>query len=522
VGLRGSVADAGRLAVSSSSIEFGESLTSQQLTITNTGGASLSWSASSASSWISLSPMKGTVDPDAEQFVTVTVSREGQETDFLGSIEIDSDGGAASVSVSALFPAAPLLSVSPAALTFGAATNRQTLTLQNTGSIALDWTVTSGDSWLVPLTPFGAVLPGESRTIFVEVRRDELTVGTHQSALTFSGGASDVSVTATVSVQEAPDLGLTGSIEVGEDPGFVLQIANLGTGTLNWVARETSDWLVIDVTEGSAGALGSTVTATIDREGLAADDYSTTVFITSDGGNGEVQVSMTVPLPVVRFLSGPGPEETALEDSATWELAADKIFGEVEYSTRMDGGSWSDWSADPVFGYGGLEESSLFGSHEIEGRVRTAAGQSNPQMRSFEVDALQGPAIRITPMRMQTSPGEDMTVSVVLEEVIGVLGGRVVVTFDEAIEVSDASWVEDLLDGATAISPSITVERGRVELGFAAAGLAGGISGTGALLRLTLSANSSSAIEIGSESTLRDLSNQDIPIRVRDGQILVE
>ncbi len=95
-------------------------------------------------------------------------------------------------------------------------------------------------------------------------------------------------------------------------------------------------------------------------------------------------------------------------------------------------------------------------------------------------------------------------------------------TFDEAIEVSDASLVEDLLDGATAISPSITVERGRVELGFAAAGLAGGISGTGAILRLTLSANSSSAIEIGSESTLRDLSNQDIPIRVRDGQILVE
>ena len=119
-------------------------------------------------------------------------------------------------------------------------------------------------------------------------------------------------------------------------------------------------------------------TTTIDRKNLGNNDYTTAIDITSDGGNATVQVSMSVPLPEVRFVSGPDAGQPALNDTAIWELVADRVFQSAEYSSRLNGGPWSAWSREPIVGYGGLEESSLFGRHRIEARVRTVAGESSP------------------------------------------------------------------------------------------------------------------------------------------------
>ena len=72
-------------------------------------------------------------------------------------------------------------------------------------------------------------------------------------------------------------------------------------------------------------------------------------------------------------------------------------------------------------------KSSLFGDHTIEARVQTAAGVSAVESRTFAVDAIQGPAIRILPLRSHVAVGDNLEIYVVVEEVIGVLGGNILI-----------------------------------------------------------------------------------------------
>ena len=511
------------IAVTPTTIDFGEGSTTDQITLRNTGGADLEWSALSGQSWMALTPPNGTIPPSGAQNIVVVVDREDQPAgDLIGQVDVTSTGGSAQVTVRATVSAVAVLGITPRTLDFGSVQDRLNIELRVAGANA-DWTIEASDSWLQPTRTSGAVLLGQAVPLSVDVDRTQLAVGTHQGTLTLRSSGDEIAVDVTVTVQPKPVLELSvNRVDLGLESATVVRIANVGTGSLEWELTEAVDWLQLDQTRGTSTNLAIPVTFTVDREGLLAGDYTSTLSVTSDGGNLDVEVRMEVPLPAVRIISGPVDDEVVLDDSTTFEIVAQQAYGEVQYQARIDEGTWNDWSAERRFGFGALEESSLFGPHTLEVRTRTAAGDGAVESRSFLVDAVQGPAIHIAPMRIQTSPGEDVMVSVVLEEVTGVLGGNVVLTFDPVIDVSDALLVEDLLDGATTISPSITIKTGRVEVGFAVAGLPGGVSGTGALLRLTLSASVSSAIEISSESILRDLANQDIPIRVRDGRILVE
>ena len=514
------------LAVTPTSMDFGEGATSDQVELRNTGGEELEWDAAPSETWISLSPTSGTIDPGGSNQLIVRVDRQGQAAgDLVGQISVNSSGGNSQVSVRATVSAVALLGVTPRSLAFGAAQNRLDLELRVTGA-NVDWTAESSDSWLQPERTSGAVLLGQVQVITIRVDRSQLSVGSHQGQVTIKSLGGNVTVAVNVTIEPAPQLGLSvTSIDLGTDGSAVLRISNTGTGSLSWQLTEDVDWLVLDRIEGSATDLANPVTLTIVREGLRAADYVSTISVTSNGGNQDIGVTMRVPLPSIRIISGPGNGEVVHEDSLIWEIAAADSYDEAEFSARIDNGNWSDWSTRTRFGFGTLEETSLFGPHVMEARTRTSAGESAVEVRSVSVDAVQGPAIRVAPMRIETSPGEEVTVSIVLEEVTGILGGNVILTFDSmVVEVTDATFLQDaeFLEGATVISPSITIESARVEIGFAAAGLDDGINGTGAILELTVAATASGAIEVSAESTLRDLSNQSIPLNFRGSRILVE
>ena len=81
------------------------------------------------------------------------------------------------------------------------------------------------------------------------------------------------------------------------DSGVTLTITvtNTGGGTLNWNANENLDWLGLNTDAGSLSAGSSeNVTATVDRTGKAPGTYNGTISFTSNGGNQNVIVSMTV------------------------------------------------------------------------------------------------------------------------------------------------------------------------------------------------------------------------------------
>ncbi len=85
-----------------------------------------------------------------------------------------------------------------------------------------------------------------------------------------------------------------------------LNISNsTGAGTLSWTITKPADaiWLNLSVSGGQTLTTPSSVILTIDRTGLSPNNYNTVLTITSNGGNTDVQVLMTVPNPSAPQLS---------------------------------------------------------------------------------------------------------------------------------------------------------------------------------------------------------------------------
>lgn len=81
-------------------LDFGKSLDSRILKITNEGDNTLIWNLDVSDSWISSNAIDGSLPPDNEQTVTINVDRnEFADGDYNGQVAITSNGGNANVSI---------------------------------------------------------------------------------------------------------------------------------------------------------------------------------------------------------------------------------------------------------------------------------------------------------------------------------------------------------------------------------------------------------------------------------------
>jgi len=77
---------------------------------------------------------------------------------------------------------------------------------------------------------------------------------------------------------------------------YQFTVKNTGGGTLSWDASESLDWLSLSKSSGSlSGGNSENITATVSRAGKSPGTYNGTISFTSNGGNQDVPVSMTVP-----------------------------------------------------------------------------------------------------------------------------------------------------------------------------------------------------------------------------------
>ncbi len=72
-------------------------------------------------------------------------------------------------------------------------------------------------------------------------------------------------------------------------------ISNSGNGTINWTIMPDQTWLSVDINSGTTIQEVDNITASVDRTGLAAGDYTGVITVSSDAGNFGINVSMTVP-----------------------------------------------------------------------------------------------------------------------------------------------------------------------------------------------------------------------------------
>lgn len=190
----------------------------QTVTISNTGGGTLTWSASESAAWLSLSPTSGTGTGTVTASVVTGTLTAGSYSETLTL----SATGAPSVTVPVTFTvtAAPTINLSPSSLSYAAtqgAANpvNQNISLTNSGG-TLNWTVSDDASWLAVSPASGS---GNS-TLTTGVNTAGLTAQTYTGTLTVSAAGispKTVAVTLTVNAPATSSATLTWNANTESD-----------------------------------------------------------------------------------------------------------------------------------------------------------------------------------------------------------------------------------------------------------------------------------------------------------------
>ena len=223
------------------SLDFGTNIqgsnTIKPLRLLNSGNGSITWSASSNQPWLLPSPAQGMFNK--VQSIEVAAQRgnltPGKHT---GTLTISSNVGlpfmiTATVTVTPLSATVgAVLAPTPAVLSFtttdgSSAPTAQVLTLNNPGTLPLNWSLTiissasasnqlvfahmsgASNSWLFANLTGGTIPANSSQQINVSVNSNSLLPGAYQGDLIFSApGSADGSQTVSVSLTVQPHCGL--------------------------------------------------------------------------------------------------------------------------------------------------------------------------------------------------------------------------------------------------------------------------------------------------------------------------
>jgi hypothetical protein len=181
-------------------MEGGSNPSPQSISITNTGGGTLSWTASQAASWLSLNPTTGTTTTETD-VITVSVNTAGMTANtYTTTITVSAPGSTSTIQqvpvTLTVTPPASTIGQNPSSLTFIAQEGAsqpsvQNFRISNKGQGTLSWTVSESAGWL-SLSPTSGTTTTETDVIIVTVNTAGLTTNTYTAPITITAsGASN-------------------------------------------------------------------------------------------------------------------------------------------------------------------------------------------------------------------------------------------------------------------------------------------------------------------------------------------
>ena len=170
-------------------------------TLTNKGNYPLGWSAAKGQTWLTLSPTSGVLQPGAATNLTATINTNanilaaGSYSDTIILDNTTNGNGDGSRTVNLTITGSPTLAVSSATINIsgyigGSFTpSNATMTVSNTGTAPLDWTVAENQSWLTLSPTSGTLAPGTTTNVIatlVSSAAQALPAGFYVDTLTFT------------------------------------------------------------------------------------------------------------------------------------------------------------------------------------------------------------------------------------------------------------------------------------------------------------------------------------------------
>jgi len=315
------------LNVSTSELTFSTTATqtvpNQNVTLQNSGGNALDWQAatttSNSTNWLYLvGASSGRIDAKQSQQLVVGVQAQQLAVGtYQGAITL-TGGASATIPVSLTVVASGNILVSPLALSFtaltGQATTGKTLTVQNSGGEAQNWSVgvTPGSqgNWLSVTPASGTAAVGESTTVTVNINSAILNAGSYSATLIFTGGSQTTPIPVSLTVTTPPAAAisvqataLTFQTTQGRDPiGQFLTITNTGNALLNWTASESGDGATFAPLSLYSGSLLPQTHVTIEVNPSVSTYKAGTLATTitfADSDVGTTVASQKVPITVI-------------------------------------------------------------------------------------------------------------------------------------------------------------------------------------------------------------------------------
>ena len=198
----------------------------------------------------------------------------------------------------------------------------------------------------------------------------------------------------------------------------------------------------------------------------------------------------------------------------------------IEYSYKLDDNAWSEWSAATSVTLDYLDEGQH--SFRVKGRYESLAEDDTPAELDFEVDAVQGPGLRVYPLLTEISINSSFDVYLYAEEVAGVVFAEIQMSYDPAIVVFSGYEAGNMLGDPSDNSILIVEDNmGVLDITLATNYTdQSGVSGTGSLVKLTFSAanaQGSTDLTVSGGSAFLDFGNNDITIAdIENGLVVVE
>lgn len=274
------------LNVSPSYLSFGQTETSLDLNVGNIGGGSLVWHAQSDQDWMTLQPISG----GSAGTMTVTVDRTGLAPGpYTGTVTVAANGGIQEIPVGlSVASTGPILRVSPTTQNLGNG-SVGSFTITNVGIGTLEWSLSTSTPWITP-SPTSGTWYGN---VYLYIDRTGLASGTYEGDVFVTSNGGDDTVHVTISV--TPPVLSVQPVSLNFGTQSTTQTVNItnngGGGTLTWAIDDAVGW--VTATPSSASGARS-VQISVNRSGLAVGTYEATLPVTSNGGNGTIQVEMAV------------------------------------------------------------------------------------------------------------------------------------------------------------------------------------------------------------------------------------
>ncbi|MCE7995099.1 MAG: hypothetical protein HEP71_24180 [Roseivirga sp.] len=285
------------LSVSPTTLDFVDTKTILPIEISNTGDGLLSWEIIENIPWLTISDESGSITGSERQTVTVSVNRASlNQGNYENVFTISSNGG--NVVVEAKVEVKTLLCVDPTDLNFGTSTEAKSVFVENCGNGTIDYSVVPDSDWIKVSTSSGTVT-NEKDPISIGVDHTNLNPGNYTGQVIFNSnsGSTEVVITMTVPNLSEPQLTLSDDIldfgtSIAEK---VITVTNTGKQTLSWNLAKEQNWMIINKENGELNEGESEdIKVQVFRSGLSPNEYVGNLEFTSNGGQRNIPVKMTV------------------------------------------------------------------------------------------------------------------------------------------------------------------------------------------------------------------------------------